>query len=233
LAVGSSAITQHLPRANVFLGMRTATACFVALALVLCGPSGATAKKPRKTSACQKISKRYKDLATSRKLVTVVRGNDESGRVSACVLPRGKVRTLELWDDGLGRDSGGVATTAGTWVLSYSAHADQYGGVGRSLTRTNVRDGTTLSLAGYGCMAGPPGPLCPDGSDYDEAGLAPNGAGAVEVSDFAAGTTTLRAFDPRGAFFKLADGAVESLRVTSKQITWSQRGVGHAVPVPQ
>lgn len=213
---------------------RTATVCLLGLALALSGPSAALAKKHRKhASTCQTLAKRYTDIATSKKLVTVVRGNDDTGRISACVLPRGKVRTLGSWDDGLGRDGAAVVAPAGTWVLVSESWADQYGSVSRYLARHDVRHGTTLGLSSYGCMIslGTPG-FCPEGTDYDEVGIARSGAGAIELSDFETQTTTLEAFNTAGTLTKLADGPIDDLRVTSKQITWSQGGTTHAAPLP-
>ena len=163
--------------------------------------------------------------------MTVVRGDDETGRIAACVLPRGKVRTLASWDDGLSRDWANVTATAGTWVLVEEGHGDQYGGVSRSLTRHDVRTGRRLSLSGYGCQAGLGGPGgCTSGSNYDEVGLASSGSGAIELTDLATATTALWAFSSDGVLAKLADGAVEGLRVTRAQVSWKQAGVAHAVP---
>ncbi len=44
------------------------------------------------------------DRSPDRRLVLVVRGDGDEGRIYACVLPRGKVRKPAGWDDGLGRD---------------------------------------------------------------------------------------------------------------------------------
>jgi len=215
--------------------MRATALCLLGLALTFCGPPAAVAKKAKKTpSACQKLNERYTDVATSHKLVTVVRGNDETGRISACVLPRGKVRTLASWDDGLGRDFASVVDTAGLWVLVDEGHRDQYGGVSRYLERTGVRGNRRFGLASYGCQLWySPSPSCPDGTDYDEVGIARNGAVAVELSDLAAGTTALHALSPSGMSTKLADGAVDALRVTSTQIRWKQSGVSHTAPLPE
>jgi len=214
---------------------RLAVAALLGLGLVV-GPAvgaapAAGAKKPR--SACQKLATRYKDVARAARLVTVVRGDDETGRISACVLPRGKVRTLAAWDDGLSRDWAHVVTTAGTWVLVEEGHGDQYGGVSRSLTRYDVRSGRRLGLAGYGCQVGWGGPSsCPDGTNFGAVVMASSGAGAYELSDLATTTTTLQAFNSRGVLTKLADGPVEALRVTRTQIAWVQGGAAHAAPLP-
>jgi hypothetical protein len=212
--------------------MRTATACLLALALALLacgGPAVATAKT--KATACQKLAKRYKDRARDRRLVLVVRGDDETGRISACVLPSGKVRTVASWDDGLSRDGAAIVATAGTWVLVEDTHGDQYGGVSRALTRVDVRGGRRLALSSYGCMLDYSQPSCPDGTNFGEVGMAPNGAGAYELSDFATGVTTLRGFSPGGAFATFATGAVDDLRVTSRQVEWTQAGVAHTAPL--
>ncbi len=210
-----------------------ALVCLVALVVAGGAPSAAIAKKAKKRSACQKLAKRHKDVAPSPKLVMVVRGDSDMGEIRACVLPRGKVRKLGEWSDGLGRDSVSIADTAGTWVLLEEGWGDQYGGVSRSLTRIAVHSGGTLTLAGYGCQLSlGSASNCPDGTAYDEAGVAANGAGAVEVTDNATGATTLQAFDRAGAFSKLADGATDALRVTSTQITWTQHGMPRSAPLP-
>jgi hypothetical protein len=214
--------------------MRRAPTCLLALALILCGGvSGAAAQAGKsRASACQKLAARHRDRAPSHRLVTVVRGDDETGRISACLLPRGKVRTLASWDDGLSRDWANVVATAGTHVLVEEGHGDQYGGVSRSLTRVEVQHGRRLELSGYGCQAAYAGPRCPTGSDYDEVAMAPSGAGAYERSHFADATTALWAFGRGGALTKLADGAVDALRVTRTRITWTQAGLAHSAPVP-
>ena len=213
--------------------IRVTIACLLGLAVVLGPASVAAASKAKsRASDCQKLRKRFKDVAPSRSLVTVVRGNDETGRISACVLPRGKVRTLASWDDGLVRDWASVVDTAGTWVLVDEGHGDQYGGVSRSLTRIDVRRGKRLRLSGYGCQLVPGQPGCPDGTNYGDVGIAPSGAGAYELTDYASGVTTLQAFNAAGAFTKLADGAVDALRVTRMQIRWTQAGMGHTAALP-
>ena len=212
--------------------LRFALAGLLGLAIAVgpgAGPAAA-AKPPR--SACQKLAKSHKDLARSAKLVTVVRGDDETGRISACVLPRGKVRTLASWDDGLQRDWASVVKTAGTWVLVEEGHGDQYGGVSRSLTRHDVRTGRRLSLAGYGCQIGWDAQTCPDGSNFGDVVLASSGAGAVELTALATATTTLQAFNPAGVHTKLADGPVEGLRLAGPQIHWTQAGAPYAAPLP-
>ncbi len=192
----------------------------------------ATKPKPKPRSACRQLAAHHKDLARSPRLVTVVRGGDETGRISACVLPRGKVRTLASWDDGLSRDWAGVVRTAGTWVLVEEGHGDQYGGVSRSLVRHDVRSGRRLGLAGYGCQIFYDSRGCPDGTNFGSVVLATTGAGAYERSDLATATTTLQAFSPAGVFTQLADGPVEALHLAGPQIAWRQGGVDFAAPLP-
>jgi len=199
------------------------------------GLSAATAApaKQKSRSACQKLATSHTDLARSAKLVTVVLGGDETGRISACVLPRGRLRTLASWDDGLSRDWASVVKTAGTWVLVEEGHGDQYGGTSRALTRHDVRSGRQLSLSSYGCQIDlGSGRSCPDGTSYDDVVLASSGIGAYEVTDLATATTTLEAFSPAGVFTKLADGPVEALRVTRTQVVWMQDAVEHRAPLP-
>lgn len=219
--------------------MRVAAVCLVGVAVTLCCASPAVArhqkKKPR--PACQTLQKRFKDIASSAKLVVVRRGNIQRGRISACVLPRGKVRTLASWEDYAG--GGSVLATAGTWVLvSFGA------GNGRSLTRIEVRHNKSRLLSLHGCP--PYGEDCErygDGMDHGKAGIARNGAGAVELKHydvdlptdtpgFVRHPTTLHAFNPAGAFTTLSDGPVDALRVTSTQITWTLYGMNHAAPLP-
>ena len=213
--------------------LRLATVCLLGLAVAAGGPPAAAAAKKKQRSTCQKLARSHKDLARSPKLVTVVLGGDETGRIAACVLPRGKVRTLAEWDDGLSRDWASVVKTAGTWVLVEEGHGDQYGGTSRSLARHDVRTGRTLSLGGYGCQidlgssAG-----CPTGTSYDEVVLASSGAGAYEVTDLATAKTTLEAFDPAGVFTTLADGAIDALRLAGPQIHWTQGAVPYSAPLP-
>jgi hypothetical protein len=211
---------------------RLALAALLGLAVAVgpgAGPAIA-AKKPR--SACQKLAQRHKARARSAKLVTVVRGDDETGRIAACVLPRGKVRTRASWDDGLMRDWANVVKTAGTWVLVEEGHGDQYGGVSRSLTRHDVRTGRRLHLSGYGCQIGYQDRGCPDGSSFGDVVLASSGAGAYELTALSTATTTLQAFNPAGVFTKLADGPVEGLRLAGPQIAWTQGGVAYTAPLP-
>jgi hypothetical protein len=214
--------------------IRTLALCVLAGAVAAAGaPAAASAARPKpRLSDCQKLAKR-KDLAKDRKLVLVVRGNDETGRISACVLPRGRIRTLSSWDDGLSRDWASVVATAGLYVLVEDGHGDQYGGASRALTRVHVRSGRRLALSGWGCQLGSGGPPhCTDGSDYGEIAMAATGAGAYEVTNLASGRTTLQAFDAAGTFSKLADGAVDGLRVTPTQVQWTQAGTAFAAPLP-
>jgi hypothetical protein len=213
---------------------RLVLSALLGLALLAGGtPAAAAAATPKHhPSACQRLAAHHKDLARSPRLVTVVRGDDETGRISACVLPRGKVRTLASWDDGLSRDWANVVRTAGTWVLIEEGHGDQYGGISRSLARYDVRSGRRLWLAGYGCQIGYDDRGCPVGTNFGTVVLASTGAGAYELTDLATPTTTLQAFSPAGAFTKLADGAVEALHLAGPQIAWMQDGVQYSAPLP-
>jgi len=208
--------------------VRAVAVCVLGLAVACWGPSVASAKKPAsRASACQKLGKRFKDVAASRSLVAVVRGNDDTGRISACVLPRGKVRTLASWLSS--SDGGRVVDSAGTWVLVQQSHGDQYY-AGGSLTRVDVRRGSTLRLTGY---EWPLGSDCPTGTNFGEAAIAPSGAGAVEMIETKCGATTLQAFDTAGALTKLADGAVDALRVNGTRIDWTQGGGSSTAPLPR
>ncbi len=213
--------------------MRAVIACLLTFAVCACGvPAAAATAAKRPATPCQKLAKRYRDRSPDRKLVLVVRGNDETGRISACVLPSGKVRTLASWDDGLSRDGANILTTIGTWVIVEDTHGDQYGGVSRAVTRVNVRSGRRLLLSSYGCLLDYTQRTCPDGTSFGELVIAASGAGAYEVTDFATSTTTLRSFSAAGAFATLATGAVDRLRIEGPQILWSQAGVEHAAPLP-
>jgi hypothetical protein len=221
---------------NAHRSMRLATTCLLGLALGLGGAGDAVAKKKvvKRASACQKLKRGHKDLAPhNSRLLVVVRGDEETGRIAGCLLPRGKVRTLASWDDGLTRDWASVVATAGTFVLVEQGHGDQYGGVSRSLKRVDVKHNRTLGLSGYGCQISFGSPTgCPSGTNYGEVDMAASGAGAYEVTDLSTSTTTLQAFAPAGAFTKLADGPVDALRVTSTQITWTQGGVAYDAALP-
>jgi len=212
--------------------MRATTACLLTVALAACVPQTAVAKTPAKRSACQKLVKRYTDRAPDRKLVLVFRGDDETGDISACVLPKGKVRKLASWDDGLSRDGANILATAGTRVLVEDTHGDQYGGTSRAVTRVDVREGRRLTLSSYGCMLDYSMQSCPSGTNAGKIVMAASGAGAYELSDFAAKTTELRSFSAAGVFAPLATGAVESLRLAGTQIVWTQAGVEHSAPLP-
>jgi hypothetical protein len=206
--------------------------CVALAAGGLSAAAAAPAKKKLRTT-CQQLARSHKDLARSARLVTAVLGGDETGRIAACVLPRGKLRTLAAWDDGLSRDYASVVQTAGTWVLVEEGHGDQYGGTSRSLTRHDVRSGRRLSLSGYGCQVGFGGPSsCTDGTSYGDVALISTGAGGIELTDLATATTTLQAFSPAGVLTKLADGPVEALRARRPQLTWMQDGVAHGAPLP-
>ena len=209
--------------------MRITTVLLLAALLLGCATAAADAAKPR--SACQKLAKGRKDVAPSRTLVVVVRGDEETGRIAGCVLPRGKVRTLASWDDPLIRDWSNVVRIAGTFVIVEDAHSDQYGGASRALTRVDVRSGRRLGLSSWGCMLDFSQSTCPDGTSTGRIGMAASGAGAYELTDLATHLTTLQAFSPSGTFTKLADGAVDALRVTSAGIRWTQGGVEHTAPL--
>lgn len=214
---------------------RPAVICLLALVFVVAGgapaASAAAAKTPR--SACQKLAASSDDRARSAKLVLVVRGNeDETGRISACVLPRGKVRTLASLHYRPSRDWAKVVATTGTWVLVEEVRNDEDGGRSRSLTRHDVRSGGRFSLSRYGCQGAVAGPLrCPEGTDYGDVALAVSGSGAIERTDLATGLTQLWGFS-KEAFVWLAPGAVEALRVVRSQVMWTQNGVAHTRSVP-
>ena len=214
--------------------MRAATACLLAAALLACGPAAAApaATSKKRLSSCQKLAKRGTDRARSRRLVVVETGDDETGRISGCLLPRGKVRTLASWDDGLSRDWSSIVLIAGTYVLVEDSHGDQYGGTSRDLRRVDVRGGSRLSLAGYGCMLDYAMASCSSGTSFGDVGMTASGAGAIELADLATKTTSLQAFSPSGALTKLTDAPVDGLRVTSGQITWTQNGVVFGAPTP-
>ena len=58
--------------------------------LILAGPAEAA----RTPSPCQKLERRHHDRAPQARLVLVERGSAEAGRVSACILPRGRVKDI-------------------------------------------------------------------------------------------------------------------------------------------
>jgi hypothetical protein len=215
--------------------MRAATVCLLALAVVTAGvvpgaTSAKTAKRP--ATACEKLAKRYKDRSADRRLVLVVRGDDETGNISSCILPRGKVRTLASWDDGLSRDGARIIATSGWWAIVEETHNDQYGGTSRSLTRVDARGGRRLLMSGYGCQVDYTRPVCDSGTNAGEVVMAPSGAGALELTEYATHRTSLRAFSAAGAITTLAEGAVDALRIAGSQIVWTQAGVEHAAPLP-
>lgn len=202
------------------------------LALLAAAPvPDALAEKPRR-SACQKLAANYKDRSPHRKLVLVERGDSDYGSIAACVLPRGKVRRLARWEDGLGRDSAEIVRTKGYFVLVATAWRDQYGGTSRELSRTDARTGRRVQLTAYGCMIEYGQPGCPDGTNYGKVVLAASGAGAIELTDFAAGTTTLESFDVAGNFARLDDAPVDSLRIQAREIVWTRGGVERRAPLP-
>lgn len=209
----------------------------LALVLVVAGgaPAEAAAAAAKKTprSACQKLAASSKDRARSAKLVLVVRGADETGRIRACVLPRGKVRTLALLKYRPARDWAKVVATAGTWVLVEQVRNGEDGRRSRSLTRHDVRSGARFSLSRYACQGALLGPIrCPEGTDYGDVALAASGSGAIERTDLATGFTQLWAFVSNEVFVWLAPGAVDRLRVTRSQVRYTQRGVARTTPLP-
>ena len=186
---GPDALAAQHPAARAVLSntmelphpIKALAVCVLACAVAVGAPAAASAaaKPTPRLSDCQKLAKR-KDLAKDRKLVVVVRGNDEAGRISACVLPRGKIRTLSSWDDGLSRDWANIVGAAGLYVLVEDGHGDQYGGASRALTRVHVRSGKRLALSGWGCQLGFGGPPhCDAGSDYGEVAMAATGRGRI------------------------------------------------------
>ncbi len=213
-----------------------AATCLLGLVLVVAGgapAAAATAAKKTPRTACQKLASSSKDRARSAKLVLVVRGDDRTGLIRACVLPRGKVRTLASLDERPLRDWAKVVATAGTWVLVEEVHNDDDGGRSRSLTRHDVRSGARFSLSRYGCQGDLDGPIrCPDGTDYGDVKLTASGSGAIERTDLATGLTTLWAFVSNEVFVWLGAGAVDTLRVTRSQVSWTQKGVRRTVPLP-
>ena len=206
--------------------MRVAATCLSILAILAGAVTGAAPAK-RAATACEKLAKRYKDHARDRRLVLVVRGDDETGRISGCILPRGKVRTLASWDDGLSRDAARIYATAGTRVIVEESHADQYGGTSRSLTRVDVREGKRLLLSAFGCQLDYSRPVCDSGTNAGKVVMTASGAGALELTDYATHTTSLRAFSPSGMFVTIADGPVDTLRIAGGQVVWTQAGAEH------
>lgn len=210
------------------------TLALVAAIAVMAAPAVAPAAKHRKApSACQQLQKRYKDLSPNRRLVLVRRGSMETGDISACVLPRGKVRRLAQWDDGLARAGYRIVATKGWFVLIDYGWSDQYGGSTRELSQVDARTGHSTSLSYYSCEPdGPFGTPCPDGTDFGKAALAPSGAGALELIDLATKTTSLQSFDPAGTLARLDDGPVDSLAIDGTDIVWTRAGAEHRAPLP-
>ena len=194
---------------------------------------GFAAAAPARPSACQRLQAHHKDRSPNRRLVLVYRGNNASGSISACVLPRGKVHRLASWDDDLERDSYSIAATKGLFVLIGYGHSDQYGGRASSLARYDGRTGNEVTLAGYGCqIEGYMQTSCPDGTSYGKYVLAASGAGALERTDLATQITTLQSFGPAGALAKLDDGPVDSLALDGTEIVWTRAGAEHRAPLP-
>jgi hypothetical protein len=211
---------------------RPAPVACLLVALVATGaPAAHAAKsKPRQT-ACQRLKANNHDESRDRRLVLVTRGDDEFGTIYACVLPRGKVRRLARWDDGLGRDGYAVRATAGSWVLVANSYGDQYGGVSASLTRFDVRSGRSVTLASYGCNVNFDGP-CASGTSYGKVVLGPTGAGAIELTDLATRAASLQAFGPAGRLARLDDGPVQTLALTASEIVWTRDGLERRAPLP-
>lgn len=175
------------------LGVMVAAPSFVGAPATV---AEATKRKPAKT-ACQRLKANNRDRSPDRRLVLVLRGDGDEGRIYACVLPRGKVRRLAEWSDGLGRDGAEIAGTAGTFVLIGISWGDQYGGASSSLARMDVRTGRRVLLAGFSCNANLDG--CRSGTEYRRAVIAPSGAGALELFDLDTRGHFLYAFDSEGS----------------------------------
>ncbi|MCA1656117.1 MAG: hypothetical protein LC713_00080, partial [Actinobacteria bacterium] len=111
-------------------------------------------------------------------------------------------------------------------------HGDQYGGVSRALTRVDVRSAKRLALSSYGCTIDYSQHGCSSGSNSGDIAMTASGAGAYELTDLATHATSLQAFSPGGTFTKLTDFAVDDLRVTSMQISWTVGGVVFGAPTP-
>ena len=136
-------------------------------------------------------------MARDRRLVLVTRGDDEFGTIYGCVLPRGKVRRLARWDDGLGRDHYSVAGTAGPWVLVANGYGDQYGGVSASLERFDVRSGRSLTLSSYGCNVNFDGP-CATGTSFGDFALGPHRRGRDRAHRACGAHELAAGLQPRG-----------------------------------
>lgn len=203
------------------------------LALVAAVPPAVDAKQ-RKRSACQRLQHAREDLSPHKRLVLAERGSFEYGSLSACVLPRGRIRALVEWDDGLGRAGGELEATKGYWVLASESWNDQYGGTSLALRRFDARTGKSVTLAAYGCQRNPgPSSPCADGTSFGQLVLARTGAGAMELSDFATGLTTLRSFAPDGTLAQLDDGPVSDLRLERGEIVWTRDGSERRAPLPR
>lgn len=205
---------------------------FLVLVLLAAVPLTAADAKPRKRSTCQRINAVHEDLSPNRRLVLAERGSFEFGSLSACLLPRGKVRRLITWDDGLGRAGGEMEATKGYYVLASESWNDQYGGTSLALYHFDARTGKRVTLAGYGCQVDYSRPSCPDGTSYGQMVLARTGAGAVEISDLATSTTTLQSFAPDGTLARLDDGPVSDLRLENGEIVWTRDGTEQRAPLP-
>jgi hypothetical protein len=195
--------------------------------------NGAADAKPHpQRTACQRLNAHHRDLSPHRRLVLVSRGDSEVGNISTCVLPRGKVRRLAAWDDGLGRASVDVVGTKGYFVLIDDAWSDQYGGTSRTLLRVNARTRRRATLASYGCQVDFGHPACSDGTAYGKVVLAPSGAGALELTHLDTGVRTLESFDPAGTSAVLDEGPVDTLSIDGDEIVWTRAGTERRAPLP-
>lgn len=212
--------------------MRRVALSLAGLALLVAAPLQDAGARKRGKSACQRLKAKHTDRSPNRRLVVAVRGDWDAGDVSACVLPRGKVRRAVRWDDGLGRASGALVGTRGLFVLVAEWWSDQYGGVSEVLRRVDVRTGRRTALTGYGCMLDYSRPACPDGTTFGEVVIAATGAGAVESTDFATGLTTLWSFDAAGKLAPLDEGPVDDLRLAGGELAWTRAGAERRAPLP-
>ena len=203
------------------------------LAVVAATPLATADAKPRKKSACQKLAAKHRDRSPHPRLVLAVRGDSDVGDIAACVLPRGRVRRLARWDDGLGRAGGGIVATRGYHVLISESWGDQYGGTSETLRHVDARTRRSTTIAGYGCQLHYSQPACPEGTTYGKLVLHRSGAGAIELTDLATGATSLESFDPRGALARLDAGPVDALRIEVAEIVWVRAGLERRAPLPQ
>lgn len=200
--------------------------------LALALPPGAQAKPGPQRSACQRLDANHRDLSPHKRLVLVERGDPDFGDISSCLLPRGRVRKLASWDDGLGRATVELVATRGLFVVIRDAWADQYGGVSEWLGRVSARTGASDRLAGYGCFTEFYNVPCTEGTSWDDVALAATGAGAVELTHLETGAAELQAFAPDGAVTHLDDGPVDDLHVSGADIVWTRDGTERRAPLP-